>query len=140
MKDRPTRCHEYVFLFSKSEHYFYDRSGKRGPNERNLRTVWDIHTMPYPGAHFATFPTTLVEPCLALGSSRGDMVLDPFIGSGTAGLVALRMERRFVGIELNPEYLKIAEERLGNRLEITSRRSGEPPRAAGTKVFRSPGT
>ena len=116
VKDRPTRCHEYVFLFSKSEHYFYDHEGKRGPNERNLRTVWDINTIPYPGAHFATFPPTLVEPCLALGSSRGDMVLDPFIGSGTSGLVALRMERRFVGIELNPEYLKIAEDRLNGEM------------------------
>ncbi len=67
----------------------------------------------YPKAgHYATFPTTSVKPSLALGSSPGDMVLDPFIGSGTAGLVALRMERRFVGIELNPEYMKIAEDRL----------------------------
>jgi len=116
VKDRPTRSHEYVFLFSKSEQYFYDYKAMRGPNGRNLRSVWDIHTKPYPGAHFATFPDTLVGPCLALGSRPGDLVLDPFIGSGTTGLVALRGKRRFVGIELNPEYLRIAEERLNGAM------------------------
>lgn len=64
VKDRPTRCHEYVFLFSKSEHYQYDSTAVRGPNGRNLRTVWDVHTRPYPDAHFATFPAALVEPCV----------------------------------------------------------------------------
>jgi site-specific DNA-methyltransferase (cytosine-N4-specific) len=112
VKDRPTRSHEYVFLFSKSEHYFYDPKARRGPNGRNLRTVWDIRTKVYPRAHFATYPTALVEPCLAMSSRPGDMILDPFIGSGTTGLVALKMDRRFVGIELNPDYLKIAEDRL----------------------------
>jgi site-specific DNA-methyltransferase (cytosine-N4-specific) len=116
VKDRPTRSHEYIFLFSKNEHYFYDPKAVRGPNDRNMRTVWDIKTKPYPGAHFATFPTTLVEPCVATGSSAGDMILDPFIGSGTTGLVALQMQRRFVGIELNPEYLKIAEDRLNGEM------------------------
>jgi site-specific DNA-methyltransferase (cytosine-N4-specific) len=116
VKDRPTRSHEYVFLFSKSEHYFYDHKAVRGPNDRNLRTVWDIKTKPYPDAHFATFPTALVEPCVATSSRAGDVILDPFIGSGTAGLVALQMQRRFVGIELNPEYLKIAEKRLNGEM------------------------
>jgi site-specific DNA-methyltransferase (cytosine-N4-specific) len=116
VKDRPTRSHEYVFLFSKSEHYHYDHKAVRGPNDRNVRTVWDIKTKPYPGAHFATFPTDLVKPCLALSSTPGSMVLDPFIGSGTTGLVALQMQRRFVGIELNPGYLKIAEERLNGEM------------------------
>jgi site-specific DNA-methyltransferase (cytosine-N4-specific) len=112
VKDRPTRSHEYVFLFSKSEHYFYDASAKRGPNGRNLRTVWDIKTKADPCAHIATFPTALVEPCLTVSSSPHNVILDPFIGSGTTGLVARRMQRRFVGIELNPAYLKIAEDRL----------------------------
>jgi site-specific DNA-methyltransferase (cytosine-N4-specific) len=116
VKDRPTRSHEYLFLFSKSEHYFYDHNAVRGPNGRNMRTVWDIKTKPYPGAHFATFPTAIVEPCIATSSSTGDMILDPFIGSGTTGLVALQMQRQFVGIELNPEYLKIAEERLNGEM------------------------
>jgi site-specific DNA-methyltransferase (cytosine-N4-specific) len=112
VKDRPTRCHEYLFLFSKSEHYRYDPAAVRGPNGRNLRTVWDIHTKGYPEAHFATFPPSMVEPCVKLGSDQLDLILDPFIGSGTTGLVALKLNRRFVGIELNPSYLKIAEDRL----------------------------
>jgi len=104
VKDRPTRSHEYIFLLSKGERYRYHPGAVRGPNGRNIRTVWDIHTRPYPGAHFATFPAALVEPCIALGSESGDLILDPFIGSGTTGLVALNLNRRFVGIELNPAY------------------------------------
>jgi DNA modification methylase len=112
VKDRPTRCHEYVFLFSKGERYLYDQKTVRGPNGRNLRTVWDINTKSCRHAHFATFPPKLVEPCIQLGSREGDLVLDPFIGSGTTGCVALNLDRRFVGIELNPEYVRIAENRL----------------------------
>ncbi|HLN26118.1 MAG TPA: site-specific DNA-methyltransferase [Gemmataceae bacterium] len=116
VKDRPTRCHEYLFLFSKNERYLYDSKALRGPNERNLRTVWDINTQAYKGAHFATFPPAVVEPCLTLGSREGDLVLDPFIGSGTTGLVALNMNRRFVGVELNPAYIQIAEKRLNGAI------------------------
>ncbi len=112
VKDRPTRCHEYLFLFSKSERYAYDTTAMRGPNDRNLRTVWDIHTQPYPEAHFATFPPSLVEPCIALSTRSGDLVLDPFLGSGTTGECAIKMQRRFVGVELNPEYVGIAGRRL----------------------------
>jgi DNA modification methylase len=101
---------------SKSEHYFYDSNAMRGPNERNMRTVWDINTKPYAEAHFATYPPTLVEPCVSMGTEPGDLVLDPFIGSGTTGLVALQMRRRFVGIELNPAYLEIAEQRLNGEM------------------------
>jgi DNA modification methylase len=112
VKDRPTRSHEMLFLFSKSEQYHYDPSAVRGPNGRNLRTVWDIPTQPYKEAHFAVFPPALIEPCLALGSEPGDLVLDPFLGSGTTAEVALKMGRRFLGIELNPEYVEIARRRL----------------------------
>jgi len=112
VKDRPTRSHEMLFLFSKGEQYHYDPSAIRGPNGRNLRTVWDIPTQPYKEAHFATFPPALVEPCVALGSEPGDLVLDPFLGSGTTAEVALRMGRRFLGIELNPEYVEIVRRRL----------------------------
>lgn len=116
VKDRPTRCHEYVFLFSKSERYLYDPTTVRGPNGRNLRTVWDINTLPYKEAHFATFPPGLVEPCLKLATRPGDLVLDPFVGSGTTGKVALNQGRRFVGIELNPAYVAIAERRLNGTI------------------------
>src|SRR5207247_10234612 len=68
VKDRPTRSHEYVFLFSKSEHYYYDPSAVRGPNDRNLRTVWDINTQGVRDAHFAVFPPALVAPCVRLSS------------------------------------------------------------------------
>lgn len=113
VKDRPTRSHEMLFLFSKCEQYHYNPSAVRGPNGRNLRTVWDINTLAYRDAHFATFPPALVMPCLALGSEVGDLVLDPFLGSGTTAEVALRLGRRFLGIELNPEYVEIARRRVG---------------------------
>jgi DNA modification methylase len=79
---------------------------------RNKRTVWTIATEPFPEAHFATFPTALVEPCILAGSPRGAVVLDPFCGSGTVGLVADRLGRDFIGIELNPAYVEIAERRI----------------------------
>lgn len=116
VKDRPTRSHEYLFLFSKSDRYLYDTKAVRGPNGRNLRTVWDINTRATRDAHFATFPPELVQPCIQLGAREGDLVLDPFIGSGTTGLVALNEGRRFVGIELNPEYIRIAEKRLNGAI------------------------
>jgi len=113
---RYRRSHEYIFLFSKSEHDRYNSGAVRGPNGRNVRTVWDIPARPYTEAHFATFPPALVEPCLQLGSRANELILDPFIGSGTTGLVALKLNRRFVGIELNPSYLQIAEHRLNGNL------------------------
>jgi DNA modification methylase len=112
VKDRPTRSHEYVFLLTKSERYQYDADTLRGPNGRNLRTVWDLNTEAYPEAHFAMFPESLVEPCIGLTTRPGDPILDPFFGSGTTGLVAARMGRKFLGIELNPEYVDIAKRRL----------------------------
>ncbi len=112
--DRPTRSHEYVFLFSKSERYYYDVHAVPGPNERRLRTVWDIKTQAYPDAsgHFATYPPALVEPCVLSGSKPGDIILDPFIGSGTTALVAAEHDRRLVGIELNPDFLALTQGRL----------------------------
>lgn len=80
---------------------------------RNRRSVWTVAAKPYRGAHFAVMPEQLVEPCILAGSSAGDLVLDPFTGSGTVGAVALRHGRRFVGCELNPEYIALAEERIG---------------------------
>ncbi len=80
--------------------------------KRNKRSVWEIATQPYAEAHFATFPEALVEPCILAGSKPGDTILDPFCGSGTTGVVALRYHREFIGIELNPEYAKLAEKRI----------------------------
>lgn len=112
VKDRPTRSHEYLFMFTKSEKYFYDRTAVLEPNGRNRRTVWDIHTQGFNGAHFATFPPRLVEPCILASSRPGDVVLDPFFGSGTVGVVAQQLDRRYAGIELNPEYVALAARRL----------------------------
>lgn len=113
VKDRPTRAHEYVFMLTKNERYFYDRTAVLEENGRNRRSVWNVHTQGFPGAHFATFPTRLVEPCVRASTRPGDFVLDPFFGSGTVGVVAEQLGRRYVGIELNPEYVRLATERLG---------------------------
>lgn len=114
VKDRPTREHEQVFLFSKSERYYYDVKAVTGPNGRRLRTVWDINTKPNKLAkgHFATFPYELVERCVRITSKEGDLVLDPFMGSGTTALVALDTSRRFLGVELNPAYVEMTRARL----------------------------
>ncbi len=113
VKDRPTRAHEYMFMFSKSEQYYYDRDAVRGINGRNCRSVWDIHTQGFAGAHFATFPPKLIEPCVRASTREKDFVLDPFFGSGTVGLVAEQLGRRYIGIELHPEYVALAASRLG---------------------------
>jgi DNA modification methylase len=82
-------------------------------NTRNRRSVWTIATRPYKGAHFATFPETLVEPCVLAGSRPGDIVMDPFMGSGTTAAVAVKHGRQYLGCELNPEYEALQQERLG---------------------------
>ena len=79
---------------------------------RNARSVWAVTTSRYSGAHFATMPEDLVKRCVLAGSRVSDIVLDPFFGAGTTGLVAMRHRRNFIGIELNPEYIKIARARL----------------------------
>lgn len=114
VRDRPTRAHEQVFLFSKSERYFYDVDAVKGPNDRRLRSVWDIKTRANRAAsgHFATFPTELVDRCIKITSAPGDLVLDPFLGSGTTALSAGALNRRFCGVELNPDYLDMSRSRL----------------------------
>jgi site-specific DNA-methyltransferase (cytosine-N4-specific) len=114
VKDRPTRCHEYLFLFSKSVKYYYDYLSVQEANDRNRRTVWSIPTEPFTGAHFATFPPKLVEPCILAGSDPGDWVLDPFFGSRTVGVVCEQQHRKYVGVELNRDYVKLATERIRN--------------------------
>lgn len=149
VRDRCTKAHEYIFLLSKSERYFYDADaikepvasstierlsqptlaqqvgsdrvpGKTNgrmkavgsPDLRNKRSVWTVTTKPYKGAHFATFPPDLIEPCILAGSRVGDIVLDPFIGSGTTAAVAIRHGRQYLGCELNPEYGPLQQERI----------------------------
>jgi DNA modification methylase len=85
---------------------------------RNKRSVWTVNTQPFPGAHFAVMPEALVEPCILAGSNPDDLILDPFAGAGTVGVVALRHLRNFVGIELNPEYAEIARARIQADAEL----------------------
>jgi DNA modification methylase len=164
VRDRCTKAHEYIFLLSKSDRYFFDSEAMRergvmtagdsagsrqrdtrsthgvgggndginkakeklrqeliekGYTTRNRRSVWTVTTKPYKGAHFATFPPDLIEPCILAGSRSGDIVLDPFMGSGTTAQVAVENNRRYLGCELNPEYEELQAERLKqSRLEF----------------------
>ncbi len=119
VKDRPSRSHEYLFLLTKSEKYFYEYQSvmERGAKglPRNRRSVWSVNTQPFADAHFATFPQQLIEPCVLATSRENDFILDPFFGSGTVGVVCDRFNRKCVGIELNPEYVELAARRLGER-------------------------
>jgi DNA modification methylase len=81
---------------------------------KNKRSVWSITTKPYADAHFATFPEDLIEPCILAGSPEGGIVLDPFVGSGTAMVVAQKHRRKGIGIDLNKEYLDLAVKRIKN--------------------------
>lgn len=151
--DRCTKSHEYIFLLSKSQKYYYDHEAIKEPQsassierqkrswngntdrgyvngkqnhlnkyfertkdqqdtDRNKRSVWTINTKPYKEAHFATYPEKLIEPCIKAGSPEGGIVLDPFMGAGTTALVARKLNRNYLGFELNPEYISIAEKRL----------------------------
>jgi DNA modification methylase len=149
VRDRCTKAHEYIFLLSKSQKYFFDsaaikepvaastvsrlsqstladQSGSvRVPNKtngnmkavgrldiRNKRSVWTVNTKPYKGAHFATYPPALIEPCILAGSRLGDIVLDPFMGSGTTAAVAIQHGRQYIGCELNQEYGALQQERI----------------------------
>ena len=146
VKDRCTKSHEYIFLLSKSERYYFDMDAIREPcvskrpagNKhgmmkgriggvdwtnpdasksipkcgKNKRDVWTVSTGCFKGAHFAVFPEKLVEPCIMAGCPKGGYVLDPFMGSGTTGVVAGRLGRNFTGIDLNPEYCAMASRRV----------------------------
>lgn len=156
--DRCTKSHEYIFLLSKSQKYYFDyesimepcadqernnfQSGSRanGINKdrndndlgersktwkpktidnqkvRNKRSVWEVNTKPCKEAHFATYPFELIKPCILAGCPENGIVLDPFMGRGTTAIVARSLNRNYLGIELNPEYIKIAHKRLYKHL------------------------
>ncbi len=152
VRDRCTKAHEYIFLLSKSERYYFDseaikepsvtgfvrerkrQNGLRADQEkqgshgftscgisetRNRRSVWTVATKPYKGAHFATFPPDLIRPCILAGCPKDGTVLDPFGGSGTTALVALKEGRKAVLCELNTDYIALAHKRLeGLQLRI----------------------
>jgi len=146
VQDRCTKAHEYIFLMSKSQKYYYDadaikddsintaeeqeakrnkidHKGQRDNGDmrhttsgftktgiyekRNKRSVWTVTTKPYAGAHFAVFPSDLIEPCILAGAPVGGIVLDPFMGSGTTAQVAQNLGRQYIGCELNPAYMEL---------------------------------
>ena len=124
VRDRPTSCHEKIWLITKNKKYFYDTEAIKEPcvtnddTMKNKRNVWTVNTKPFKGAHFATFPKDLIEPCIKAGCPEGGVVLDPFGGSGTTGIVSALNNRNAVLIELNTEYVKIAEKRIENELGL----------------------
>lgn len=127
VRDRCTRSHEYIFLLSKSRKYYFDSDAikekastdsalryKSNMGLKNKRDVWVIASKGYKGAHFATFPPELIKPCILAGCPKNGTVLDPFFGSGTVGVVAKTYGRNYIGIDINPSYCKIAEERINS--------------------------
>lgn len=116
VRDRFVRSHEHIFLFTKRDSYFFNGDAVRvvcsGGGDKLRPSVWNVPVSTYKGAHFATFPPALIEPCVLAGSRVGDVVLDPFMGSGTTAQVALRHSRRYLGCELNPEYGALQQARI----------------------------
>lgn len=141
VKDRPTMAHEYVFLFSKSEKYYYDHESIKEPSKtngklRNRRTVWEVNTEPFADAHFATFPKSLIVPMIQASSREGGFILDPFFGSGTVGEVCNMLNRKFHGIEINDEYISIAQRRIKSYINGRIFRVSNPEsRASGKFLF-----
>ena len=142
--DRCTKAHEYFFLLSKSQKYYFDHNAIKEPVKEdwgtrdrtngkyhndgtgltphtgltksydmaNKRSVWSVNTSTFKGAHFATYPPELIEPCILASSKVGDIILDPFFGSGTTGQVAQNLGRKWIGCELNKDYEDIQNERV----------------------------
>lgn len=117
VKDRCTKSHEYIFLMSKSQKYYFDYEAIQEDSidnigKRNKRDVWSVSVKPCKEAHFATYPQELIAPCILAGCPQDGIVLDPFMGSGTTAIVASKLGRDYVGIELNPDYKEMAERRI----------------------------
>lgn len=124
VKDRCTKSHEYIFLLSKSEKYYFDNtaiqeqavSSNKKSQFRNKRDVWVVSPSQFKSEHFATYPEELIYPCVVAGCPEDGIVIDPFMGSGTTGIVAKKNRRNYIGVELNPKYKDIADKRLENTL------------------------
>ena len=124
VRDRPSRCHEYIFLLTKSERYRFSRTRLEDGNSGVRRTVWDIRTgRSRLNGHHAAFPEALVRPCVIASTYKDDLVLDPFCGTATVGRVCVELQRRFIGIELNPRYARAAAKSLGSNALVFTIRS-----------------
>ena len=111
VRDRCTKSHEYMFLFSKNQNYYFDVDAIKEPTRRK-RSEWNVTKKPYKGAHFAVYPPELIEPCIKAGSEKGDIVLDPFMGSGTTAMVAKSLGRDYIGCELHEDYGNLIRKRV----------------------------
>ncbi len=115
VKDRCVKSHEHIFLLSKKPKYYFDYKAIQEPAQeeefRNKRDVWSINTASSKEAHFAVFPPRIPEMCIKAGSKEGDIVLDPFMGSGTTAFVAQKLGRKWIGFELNDKYADLIERR-----------------------------
>jgi len=116
VKDRPYRSHEYIFMFSKSEKYYFDLSKLKDSNNKTLRSVWSINTSSKSTIHSATFPIELVKNCILSSTRPFDFILDPFCGIGTVGKACIETERRFIGVEINSRYANDTIENLKRTL------------------------
>ena len=115
--DRCTKSHEFIFLLSKSKKYYFDLQSIKvetadGGGKKNPRSVWSVPVTRYKGAHFATYPPELIEPCIIAGCPPGGTVLDPFGGSGTTAGVAIKNDRQCILMEANPEYTTLIDQRI----------------------------
>jgi len=111
VRDRCTKSHEYIFLLSKSQNYYFDVDTIKEQSRRK-RSVWNVNVKPNKQAHFATYPPELITPCILAGSEENDIVLDPFMGSGTTAAVARSLGRYYIGCELHEEYNNLIQERV----------------------------
>lgn len=112
VKDRPTHAHEYIFMFSKSQWYYYDRSNMLTETGANIQSVWRVTGTPFTGAHCATFPPELIEPVVLASCPAGGIIFDPFAGSGTVGLVCRQHDRRFLLCDISAENVELASLRI----------------------------
>jgi len=112
VKDRPTHAHEYVFMFAKSQKYYYDRSYMLTETGANIQSVWRVTGSPFTGEHCATFPPELIEPMILASCPKGGIVFDPFGGSGTVGLVCKQFERHYLLCDISEEIVELAKKRI----------------------------
>jgi len=126
VRDRCSKSHEYIFLLSKSKNYYFNVDAIKEPTNdgtglKRKKSVWNVKIKPYKGAHFAVYPPELIEPCILAGSEKNDIILDPFMGSGTTAMVAKQLGRYYNGCELNRDYNNLIQKRTGEGIGTLSK-------------------
>jgi DNA modification methylase len=131
VKDRPTHAHEYVFMFSKNQKYYYNRLAMLTDTGANIQSVWKIGGSPFTGTHCAVFPPELIERIVLASCPEGGVILDPFGGSGTVGLVCRQYKRHYLLCEINEENAELARKRISEGIT-----SNDKKRLATVEVFQ----